>query len=164
MFASSSRSPRKQNQDGTWNVFCYQCGRFISASVIRIHRALCAICDAAERGVPLPVEFLREYEASKLSKADVGSLNLPAEPSLEGVGFTKRKMRFATVAGELIRAAGRFALGQQTTEEKRAQQPSAKLAKEKRRPRLFSKPLSELEQKSSLGTMQDIDNQLKPKP
>lgn len=137
MFAGSSRNNQVQNPDGTWNSYCYSCQRFIAKTILRAPRALCYICQSAEEGRPLSAEAIQTYEASKLDRADIGVLNLTEPPS--PMPGKQKKVSFANIAGPVFRALGRFGLATQGDQGKQSQQPSAQIARAKRRSRLFSK-------------------------
>lgn len=136
MFGASSRQIQRQNRDGTNNVYCYACGDFISITMERVQRALCELCRRVENGEILTESAIRAYKLAKADRVDVSYLNLP-EPSTVAVGL-KKKFSFASIAGEVTRALGLFALAGKGTQSKDVPQ-SAQVAKAKRRPRLFSK-------------------------
>src|SRR5581483_917449 len=141
MFAGSSKGVTKQNSDGSWNVMCYECSQFICRSLVPINRALCAICEAARTGRQLTPEFLAAYQQSKMERADINFLSLDKPPVPEA--NIKKKLRFASIAGPILTALGKFGLAQQTKPEERPTRPSAQIAKAKRRPRLFSGGLTD---------------------
>lgn len=161
MFAGSSKGFQKQNSDGSFNVFCYSCRKFICRSLVKMNASLCGVCAAAEEGKPIPPEILRDIEASKMEHANVSALALQ-EPDLHALGVPKRRLKFAGITGEIISAIGKFALGRHIDPQEQQQMPSAKLARAKRRPRLFSEGIKD-DPKPSIGNMQDVDSQLKPK-
>lgn len=152
-FESSSRQGRGQiNTDGSYSVYCYQCRDFISTSFTRIHRALCAICQAAEDGKPLTEEQINLYRASKMGRSEIGMINLSDElPKVSGV--PNKKFTFRSLGTGILNALGNFALGKPQTEVKATD--SVKIAKSKRRGRLFANV--------DLGNMEDLDKQLKDK-
>lgn len=154
MFGGSSTQASRYNSDGSNNVHCSQCGEFIGRSYIRINRALCVICQAAENGMPLTEEAIRMYKLSKAERVDVTYLAIE-EPSLKALGV-KKKWNMASVAGEFLHAVGNFAQGVKV-EPATGQVPSADIAKSKRRKRLFEDV--DLEQKPGpvLGSMEEVD-------
>jgi hypothetical protein len=128
MYASSSnQGSRRVNADGTYNVYCFSCGEFVSTSVIQLGKVLCVICQAAEEGRELPEQLVREYMLSKGTRADVSGILLREtqdDPSL-------RPFTFRGMASDIARAVGKIV--QQVKEIPK----SATIARGKRRPRLF---------------------------
>lgn len=154
MFAGSSRQMNRSNPDGSYNVYCYSCGEYISRTFVRAQRALCALCAAAEAGQELTLGAIQMYKAAKAEKIDAVSALAMPEPDLRAVGV--KKWSLGSVAGEVLNALGNFALNrrpQPPAKNEDGRETSAQLAKAKRRPRLFSGVL--------LGSMQDVDKSLK---
>lgn len=139
MYHTSSNSARVINPDGSTNVYCYQCFRFIATTFLRVNRALCEMCRRVEAGEPVSLEAMKEYEASKLGRADVSLLRLD-EPKT-GAKFTLRSM-----GGEILQAL-KQALPQ------KPKPKSKEISDEKRRGRLF--------EQVDLGAMEKVDKQLK---
>lgn len=158
IFSSSSRGGVRQNQDGSRNVHCYQCGEFIATSFLNISRALCEICRRVENGEPLNDDMIRNYRLAKASRVDVSVLTLPEEDPLRAHGIPRKRFSLASMAGELVRAIGKFKI---TTVPKIQENPdktkaSVAVAKSKRRGRLF-------ENVDLIGSMEEVDKKLKPK-
>lgn len=111
--------------------------------------AVCAVCDFAERGVQLSEAQLAEYNASKRGRrGDVSFLRVPPpEEIADAAPFTLRSL-----GGAVLKAVG-------LTLPKQAKAESTKAAERKKRGRLFEN----VDLGKSLGSMQDIDEALKPK-
>lgn len=152
MFGASSQNRRLSNSDGSYNVYCSQCSSFICTTMMQIHRALCYPCQKAEAGEQMSPEALQLYQTSRMVRDDVSFITLP-EPDFKALGVNKKASRFMSVAGEVFRAIGRFALNESSKPPDKVQ-PSTVLAKSKRQPRLFSN--------IKLGSMEEIDKKIKP--
>lgn len=111
--------------------------------------AICAICDFAERGVQLSAAELAEYNASKRGRrGDVSFLRVPPpEEIADAAPFTLRSL-----GGAVLKAMA-------LTLPKKVKAESTKAAERKKRGRLFE----HIDLEKSLGSMQDIDEALKPK-
>jgi hypothetical protein len=107
------------------------------------------MCDFAERGIQLTGEQLAEYNASKRGRrGDVSFLRVPPpEEIADAAPFTLRSL-----GGAVMKAMG-------LTLPKKEKGESTKAAERKRRGRLFE----HIDLEKSLGSMQEIDEQLKPK-
>ena len=93
IFSSSSQQNNRRNNDGSRNVMCYVCGQFICTTFLQINRALCALCERAEKGEPVPEEAIRNYQIGKLDKADVSVLVMEdPSPSVLTKRFSLRSM------------------------------------------------------------------------
>lgn len=159
-FGSSSRQGQRANNDGSTNIYCYQCQEFIGRTFLKVNRALCELCRRVENGEILTDQAIREYKLSKADKVDVSLLVLE-EPDLAAFGFKKFSLR--SMAGDAMSALGRFLLNEgPQTKEQTAALPSVKVARQKRRPRLFSN-ISLDEEPQGIGDMKSIDKALKPK-
>jgi hypothetical protein len=150
-FDSSSRGGRGQiNPDGSYSVYCYQCRDFIGTSFTKIHRALCVVCQYAEEGKVMTEEQINMYRASKMGRSQVGLIVVPDEgPKV--LGIPKKKFTLRSLGNGILSAIGSFALGQPPNENKA--QESVKIAKAKRRGRLF--------EHVDLGSMNEVDGKLK---
>lgn len=159
-FGSSSRQGQRANNDGSINIYCYICQEFIGRTFLKVNRALCEICRRVEAGESLTEEAIRAYKLSKADKVDVSMLVLN-EPDLTAYGFKKFSLR--AMAGDALSAVGRFLLNENAqTKEQTAALPSVKVARQKRRPRLFSN-ISLQEEQQNIGDMNSVDKGLKPK-
>ena len=160
MFGGSSRSVNQPNADGSQNVYCYNCRDFIGKSFVRVHRALCYLCQASEDGRQLTEEQINQYRLSKGARADVTALNLP-EPVVNAQGFKKKKFRFGGMVGEAFQALGRFMQAEKTEEQVHVNtnSPSVKISQAKKRPRLFGNIGIEdkVPKGTVLGTMEEVD-------
>lgn len=157
MFGASSRSINRPNADGSSNVYCSNCRDYIGASQQRITRALCAICLASEESKPIPEDALLSYRISKGLKSDVSALNIPDTSPTKTL---KRKIfSFGSLAGEVFAALGRFAASEKTVtqQEVNSALTSVKIARDKRRPRLFSNVSLGQEDKPVIGSMSGVD-------
>lgn len=143
LYSSSSSTGRQSNSDGTWNVYCYVCHEYIGASMMRIHRAMCAMCEKAERGETVPPEAIRDYKMSKAGKVDVSYLVVP-DNTPKAIGI--RKFSLQSLGGQILKAAGLPEVVEKIKE-------SVRVSREKKRPRLFGQ--------IDLGKMTDVDEALK---
>ena len=67
MFANEV--PRRVNRDGTRNVFCRRCHRFVGVSNPSMSFgsvSSCAICDAADNNIEIPPDILETLNAASL--------------------------------------------------------------------------------------------------
>ena len=111
--------------------------------MVRIHRALCALCERSERGEIVSPEAIRDYKMSKAGKVDVSYLVVPDNtPKALGI----KKFSLQSLGGQILRAVG-LPQGVEAVKE------SVKISREKKRPRLFSNV--------DLGSMSEIDEALK---
>jgi len=168
MFSGSSQRQSQQNPDGSTNVFCYSCGQYISRTFERANRALCALCQAVVDGKELTDEVIQQYNLSKgPGRFDVNILNIPDTPiHLDGQRKKKRGFSLGYVMGDVLSAIGRFTSSEGTgIEVPVSQLPSATIARQKRRPRLFSNiSLEDKPGTTSLGTsMTELDKDSKLK-
>lgn len=108
---------------------------------------MCAVCQAAHDGIQLTEEQLAAYNASKEGRrGSVSFLRIPPPDELKDfIPFTLRSL-----GGGLLRAIG-LAKAEETVPE------SVKTARRKGRGRLFEN------QDIGIGSMEEIDTQLKPK-
>lgn len=151
VFGASSGQRNRVNPDGSRSVYCSYCQEFIGYSFENVMRAICVLCQYAEEGKPITEEALRTYKLSKANRVDVSAIALPPEPpDLRAMGV-KKKFNLVDIAGDMMRAVGKFAATESSIPEPE-KLPSVKLAKEKRRGRLF--------EGLSLGSMEDVDRQL----
>jgi hypothetical protein len=158
MLSGSSRRQFQQNPDGSWNVFCWKCGNFISTTIQMAPRALCALCKAVEEGKELSEDAVTQYKLSKgPGRFDVNILSIPDEP----ISAVKKKRRFSlgNIMGDIISAVGRFAISEGHDTEVRQDLPSVALSRSKRRPRLFSNV--SIEKDDGIGSMASVDEALK---
>jgi hypothetical protein len=110
------------------------------------------ICQYAEEGVPMSEEAINAYRASKMGRTDVGLIVVPDEgPKVLG-NFTK-KFSLRSLGGGILTVVGNYVLGKPPNEAKA--QESVKLAKAKRRGRLF--------ENVDLGSIEEVDKKLKGK-
>lgn len=135
MFSSSSRQADRLNADGSRNVFCYQCNEFIAVTHLQMGRALCELCRRIEAGEEVTEAAVTQYLLAKAPKIDVSMLLLPEEP--RGKKFSLRSL-----GGVVMEAIGLAKPEKQAV-------PSAKLAKEKKRTRLF--------QNVDLGSIEEFE-------
>jgi hypothetical protein len=142
MFSSSSNAARIINSDGSTNVFCYSCGQFIARTFHRVNRSLCVVCKKIEDGEMVPEEALRQYDESKLGKANVSLLSLSVE-----LPANVKKFTFSSMTGEFMRA---FSF-------KKKEKPDAPKSKATARGRRRAPLFSNLQ----LGSMNDIDEKLR---
>lgn len=143
MFSGSSAPRRIGNADGTTNVYCFTCGEFICQTFMGFTSAQCEMCRRTENGEKITNEAVREYEQLKMQHSNVSLLVLPEEQ--KGPRFT-----LGSMVSNVLTAVGFKKQTNQTQV-----MPSARLAKEKKRGRLF--------ESVDLGSITDVDQQLKPK-
>ncbi len=136
VWGTSSRGRNRINPDGSYNVYCWSCGSYIARVFERATRAKCALCDLAERGIPITEDALRAYKLSKAEREDVTALTLPDDSALVAMGI-KKNFSLTDIAGDIFKAVGKFAASEKSGPPPSELQ-SVKLAKSKRRPRLFS--------------------------
>jgi predicted RNA-binding Zn-ribbon protein involved in translation (DUF1610 family) len=138
--AGSSAGRRLKNADGTWNVFCPDCGRLISRSGVRIMASQCAICVKIANGEPITQEILDLYGKMTIEGTPrIDGLYLaPEDPLL--VGIKKKGFSIAESLAGGMKAVGKFI----TTVTKAGEQPigadapkSVKIAREKKHKRVF---------------------------
>lgn len=129
------------NPDGTYNVYCRLCHKFIMTVQQQIGASLCVICDRAEQGLPLSAEALADYNLSKAGREDVSMLLVPPEPP---AGIAK-KFSLRTMAGDIMHALG-------FVKPEKEIPKSAQVARSKKRGRLF--------EQTDLGTMDQIEQKL----
>jgi hypothetical protein len=166
MFSGSSRRQLQQNDDGSSNVFCFSCGQYISRTFERANRALCVLCQAVTDGKELTEDAIQQYKLSKgPGRFDVNILNIPDAPiQLTGQHKKKRGFSLGSIMGDVLSAIGHFAASEGTgTEVPKSQLPSATIARQKRRPRLFSNiSIADTPGSTSLGTsMEELDKDSK---
>src|SRR5678815_902279 len=103
IFTSSSRMRDLTNEDGSYNIFCYQCSEFICKTYLRMgNRALCELCRRIMNGEKLTEDAIRQYKLNKAGKVDVSLLIVPDEmPRAVGQKFSLRSL-----AGEFMQAVG----------------------------------------------------------
>lgn len=139
VYGASSRGKKLQNEDGTWNVYCKHCRRLIARVPVILGSAICAMCDAALNGQPIPEEALLAYQAGKPDAGSIGLLVVPKDqlPQVDGVSAPSPLVMF----GQGFRAVGRLALSitARVAGKRKAQDApaSAKIAQSKRRKRIF---------------------------
>jgi hypothetical protein len=100
-YSSSSGQNKRQNADGSINVYCTLCGEFIASTYMRIGSALCVLCQKSTNGETVDADFLRDYKLSKGNRGDVSMLLVPAEPK-----DTTRKFSLRSMAGDVLTALG----------------------------------------------------------
>jgi hypothetical protein len=125
VFSSSSRQVDRVNPDGTLNVYCWMCGEFITATTLRMNRALCELCRRTEAGETIPADVLRDYKLSKGKHVNVSMLLLPEETSA-----TRKKFSFRSMMGEVLEALG-------VKQPEKVPEASKVIARQKKRGRLF---------------------------
>ena len=148
-FNSSSGQRRTSNADGSYNVYCSVCHDFIAVTMLRIPRALCVICQAADEGRVLTPECIRDYKLSKGGRVDVSLLVLPEV--MPGSKLKKFSMR--TMVGDMLTAVGL----KLTEGDKQKELESKKVSKEKRSRRVFDG----VDIDTQLGSVTDFENRVK---
>ena len=150
IFTSSSRQRNLINQNGSFNVFCYQCGDFICETYIRMgNRAQCELCRRIANGEHITEDAIRQYKLLKAGKQDVSLLVVPDElPRAVGQKFSLRSL-----AGEVMNAIG---LKIPKTDTASKAEKSTQVAKQKRRPRIFQN----VDLQSDLGNIEALDKKI----
>lgn len=129
--AFTSRGSRRENVDGTHNVYCTVCSEFITSTFQPIRTAICELCQRVQNGQPLTEDAILQYKMSKGIKQDVTLLVVPPpEPQIKG----QRKFNIHAMVGGFLQALG-FRDLEDNSEQAKVSKP---LANSKRRPRLFS--------------------------
>jgi hypothetical protein len=117
--------------------------------MIRIMRAQCIVCHAAEQGKVLDAESVKQYRLSKSLYLDTTALQLPDETNVP------KKLSLRSMMGEVLEA-----VGVKTPDYNVVPKASKKMAKEKKAKRLFdSVDLDPVVTDIGMG-MQDVDNEL----
>ena len=141
----SSRQGRKNN-DGTYRINCSDCGQYISDSYIRLVKVRCEMCARALNGEPVPAEDIAMYNASKLGRRIVTTLQVEDDLTVAGEKFS-----FRHLLGQVAHAVG---FGRRDDPSKLE---SVKTSKSKRRSRLFESVDLDA---PVLGSMEEIDSAL----
>lgn len=141
LFSSASR--KRHNNDGTWNIYCYSCGRFIAITTIQIGKTQCELCRREEAGEEMTEEMVRAYNAGKLDRSEISYLDIPLEP--EPIKALGSKMR--TMGAGIIQAVGLAKKPAVSGEKSKA------VAQERQRGRVFDNP-------DALGSLEELDNAL----
>jgi hypothetical protein len=126
MFEASSQGRKATNVDGSHDVRCFTCERFISTTFDKIFRAECEMCRRARVGEPITPELIKAYELSHIGKDNVSMLVLEDPPVPE----MQKAFRLGTLIGSFFRAIG-------ITKDPVPDTPSIAVAKKQRRGRLF---------------------------
>lgn len=145
MFSGSSADRRLVNPDGSSNVYCMSCGEFISKTYERTNRATCELCRRVLAGEVLTEEAIRAYQIGKQDKANVTLLDLS-----DKIPAQARKFSLRSLGSGFLRAYKAVKAPPPTEETV----PSMKTARSKRRGRLF--------ESVTLGSMEEVDEKLKP--
>ena len=90
VFATMNR--RRSNRDGTYNVYCSDCGRFVAMTTIQLGKMQCELCRRTEAGEVLTEDMVRKYEAGKLDRSEISYLAIPEEATIKAVGSKMRTM------------------------------------------------------------------------
>ena len=149
--------PRRYNRDGTRNVYCKQCHRFVGTNTTSNQFgsvSSCAICLAAEEGVELPPDIIAGLHAVRLpgdgmvvpqfvmqeaERSEAAAKSDPLSKSAEDRLGMRHWLRARTIEKvKSVRERIAKTLGSQA------------LARDKKRPRIFDRPI-----KDSIDNLED---------
>lgn len=132
---------RRINLDGSRNIFCNRCHEFICtlSTMENFNSALCVICQAADRDEVLPPDVIKQLRSRK-----IGDTYIPLI-FVEGDKHQDPMVGEQALSGRVefyIRVISRKA--KEAIQEIRTKSKvSVALAKEKRKPRIFDRPIDD---------------------
>ena len=139
-------STRRRDVDGMITVRCRECGDFICRTYVRMNNvAVCALCERVLSGQPLTAEAIADYRKGKDAAESITLVDMSQYNSKPDGTFKLR-----TMGGNIMRALG-------LAKPKQPELESVKVAKSKRKPRIFA---DNQPGEQGLGSITELDAEL----